>query len=735
MNNVSVIRGDIKAFFETLYKPHERIHLTAITGGGKLSSCSFDRDDPELHKWVEKQNRTSNIYFTPNAVKDSFKGTKPHKEDIDSIRCLWVDLDPDKKKSRDDERTRLMEYINSIEPSPTAVIDSGNGFALFWAVDDGSDNFMEAELIGEKLARLHGGDAVHNRDRLMRVPGTINYPTRKKLEAGYDVSQARLISTAGTRYTMEQMERLVAGVQLVTIEERPIEEARELSSSARAEVWERFTRHVHKDWKLRQRWEGNTEGLSDDSRNGLDMSMMHQLKRLNFNYSEALFILRQQKKEFTKIHEKGEEYAAELWSKTSAPEPIDNATLVKYVFVNSQNKFLRLETKSLLSRESFDMSLGVEFPGSGRIPKASVVFSRDPETLKVDDIGWRPNAGDVYRDGNLQVANLYQPPTMVLKEGDIDVWLEHAEFIVPVYEHREHLLDWMAWIVQRPELKINHQVLMAGTARVGKDLFWAPFFRYWENNTTTISPRELHSDYNGFLVNAKVIQVQEIAEFSMQNRNSRRKDLENELRALFAAPPEKLMVNEKYRAPFMIDNVSQFIMFSNERHPISIRQEDGRYFCLWCDVQPKPDAYYKRYVNWMDNGGAEALMHWLMHRDVSEFNYSGKAPKTAYQEDIMEMSRPFADAYVEELTEDMEGPFAIDLVTPEDAAKHLEVKDKKTAGWMLKRAGCIKRKASYKEDGVKKHKILWAIRNGEHWSKQPDSTWLEYYNENRVDDF
>ena len=79
----------------------------------------------------------------------------------------------------------------------------------------------------------------------------------------------------------------------------------------------------------------------------------------------------------------------------------------------------------------------------------------------VHDAGWIERV-------NCCTVNLYRPPN--IGEGDandVDPWLDHVRKIYP--EHIERLLDFLAWPVQHPDIKINHALVMGGPPNIGKD--------------------------------------------------------------------------------------------------------------------------------------------------------------------------------------------------------------------------------------------------------------------------
>ena len=64
------------------------------------------------------------------------------------------------------------------------LLISGGGYQAFWKLDEPLYDFEKAEAINRGLALAVGADDCFNIDRIMRLPGTINWPNAKKREAG-----------------------------------------------------------------------------------------------------------------------------------------------------------------------------------------------------------------------------------------------------------------------------------------------------------------------------------------------------------------------------------------------------------------------------------------------------------------------------------------------------------------------------------------------------------------------
>ena len=103
------------------------------------------------------------------------------------IRALFADIDPQGGAEKfDGERARIRLRVEELQRGPlppSFVIDSGGGMQVFWKLDEpieadaASQNHVED--IGRAIAHALKADAVQNIDRIMRLPGTTNFPNAK----------------------------------------------------------------------------------------------------------------------------------------------------------------------------------------------------------------------------------------------------------------------------------------------------------------------------------------------------------------------------------------------------------------------------------------------------------------------------------------------------------------------------------------------------------------------------
>jgi hypothetical protein len=67
---------------------------------------------------------------------------------------------------------------------PASFWTAGGGLQAFWRLDELAGNLAAVERLNQRVAHELGGDHCHNIDRLMRLPGTVNFPNQLKRNKG-----------------------------------------------------------------------------------------------------------------------------------------------------------------------------------------------------------------------------------------------------------------------------------------------------------------------------------------------------------------------------------------------------------------------------------------------------------------------------------------------------------------------------------------------------------------------
>jgi hypothetical protein len=210
--------------------PRGRHHLTAISGEGEIVSRLFaNAADEEITAWVT-QFAEWGLYYSANEPAAGAPNRKLSKAHIARLRMAWVEIDivlpveardwtlPEKQAWVAGQREILIARAAVIAGTgpcpPTIVLDSGNGVHLLWlfaqTLDATAENGRHArdlEDLNRGLAAAFGGDAVHNVDRILRLPGTVNRPDARKRAQGKVGGPTRVLHVNDRRYAPEEIAR------------------------------------------------------------------------------------------------------------------------------------------------------------------------------------------------------------------------------------------------------------------------------------------------------------------------------------------------------------------------------------------------------------------------------------------------------------------------------------------------------------------------------------------------
>jgi putative DNA primase/helicase len=160
------------------------IHLVAIKPDVRGAIGHDFRDDfLSASEWAKRQNAEGkNVYWTVNRTKPGID-RKTSKADIVGVRFAHVDIDPPKEGGVLD-KDAMVTNLRSLAYPPSKIVDSGNGIQAFWQLDSDCRNYNSLEAINRSIADRFGGDKCHNIDRVLRLPGTINWPDSIKRAKG-----------------------------------------------------------------------------------------------------------------------------------------------------------------------------------------------------------------------------------------------------------------------------------------------------------------------------------------------------------------------------------------------------------------------------------------------------------------------------------------------------------------------------------------------------------------------
>lgn len=164
-----------------------------------IVTATFDVSKQEqVTNWLEKFGAKKwNLYFTVNPPGDGWD-KKPAKKDIHTVYYFHVDCDPQEGKDVKEEQDRYVKVLKAFKHEPTFIVNSGSGIHGYWRLYEPTKKIDIAEQINKVLEKqLTNETQTFNIDRIMRLPGTINYPDAGKIAKGRVPTLSTVISESG----------------------------------------------------------------------------------------------------------------------------------------------------------------------------------------------------------------------------------------------------------------------------------------------------------------------------------------------------------------------------------------------------------------------------------------------------------------------------------------------------------------------------------------------------------
>jgi hypothetical protein len=295
----------------------------------------------------------------------------------------------------------------------------------------------------------------------------------------------------------------------------------------------------------------------------------------------------------------------------------------------------------------------------------------------VADGGWVDHRG-------VTVFNLYKPPTIV--HGDAakaGPWVDHVRRVYP--READHIINYLAHRVQRPQEKINHGLVLGGPPGVGKDTLIEPVKRAvgpW--NVQEVSPQQVLGRMITALTNP-LKRISEARDLGEMNRFA----FYEHLKVYLAAPPDVIRCDEKNLREHSVFNVMGVIITSNRKDSFFLPADDRRHYVAWTDLTPEDftDAYWREKY---DEGGDRHVAAYLAALDISGFNPKAPPPKTDAFWEIVETNRTPENSELADALDELGNPnvVTLDMIRREAIGSICDwLSDRKTARQIPHRMG------------------------------------------------
>lgn len=643
------------------WKPGGPWVLCGFHENGTHAFGTFDLTTVDkMAAWIVAQQKADiNLYWHINSVRPNCG--KASKGDVLRMGWLHVDSDPVKGKDLREEQKRILSELQTTDllPRPTVILFSGGGYQAFWKLETpielGGDlaKIEEAERYNIQIAKLLGGDNCFNSDRIMRLPGTVNFPNKGKRDNGqtpimadvvwanwdltYDTDEfvkAPDLASNSRIGSKNQVQVNVSGnCQRVPAEAFGDEQGlfKNVSSRARVAI---VVGHdpdqpltggnSRSDWLwfvacelVRNDFDDDTlYSIFTDPDLGISAHVLAQGNAANVHRAALRTIQRARENAIDPFLESiNSEYALieSMGGKMRiACERFNEATGQCEIEFHQRDGFVTTYSNQTVV-EMYPDKKGNLVPRNIAVGKW---WLQHENRRTYQNVVFYPNREFA------NSMNLWRGFAVNAIPGDCSLFLAHVKNTIcrGNEEHYKYVIEWMANAVQHPERPGQVAIVMRGGQGTGKGTFAKMFGKLFGGHYKYVSnSKHVVGQFNSMLKDSVVVFADEC--FAAHDKAA-----ESSLKALITE--DQLRTEQKNIDNMVSRNCVHLIMATNREWAISADLDDRRFFVVEIDDEHQIDfPYFAALHAQMNNGGYEALMHYLVTYDLASFN-PWNCPKT-----------------------------------------------------------------------------------------------------------
>lgn len=605
--------------------------------------------------------------------------------DIDTREGPHDGTPPEKLPADANEALKLIAEAKL--PPPTLLISTGGGAHAHWCYGTPAMILTPEERAAEKMlskaiqkrlrdtfdAHGYGLDKTHDLARVCKAPGSLNYKTapeakpvrlihqgerydRAELAAMLDpelAMAARGVPGAGKGTLAAMIRAEAAKARQASGKTKPDEFAPVLAGCGFVQHCDASQEQLPEPWWYKMI--GIVARTVDGRRWVHEMSKRHP--GYSFEETEA------------KIDHAREAATGPTWCSTVAEEfegcarcpfrasirtPLtlanqDRAMIAIQqgaVFVVKGRSYLHLASGEKLDPEEFADSIAAKI---GKNPHSKMMLSKTmPKVMHRD---YRAGVAQLILpepDGTFAV-NLWQRGGVIPAAGDHQPILDFFARFLPDKPSHDHVLQYLAHLIQSPGEKIEHGIIVTGGFGTGKGTLHRIISSiFGDKNARKIEGVELGETYTARLVDAQVLMIEEA-------HHGERLEVFEKTKELLTA--EFFYAHDKHVRRFRGRTPRGMFLASNDAAPIVLPRGDRRWFVCTTPETPETEEekkanriFFKQLHGFLDRDDSTvaAFAEYLRTLSLEGFNAKGAPPMTKAKELATEESRtPIAQMLAE----------------------------------------------------------------------------------------
>jgi len=328
----------------------------------------------------------------------------------------------------------------------------------------------------------------------------------------------------------------------------------------------------------------------------------------------------------------------------------------RYSYVVSQNVIINLETAARLKRDDFVNGLHanvreIEFVPTAQGSLKRVELSVPREWLEwssrrdVGDIVYKPGAPRITREGDY---NAWPGWGCEAIKGNVEPWNKFMTYIFETSpSDRKWFEQWLAYPLQHPGTKLYTACLLWSPEHgAGKSLVGVVMGRIYGRNYTLVENSDLFTQFNEWSVNKQFVLGDEIS-------GSDKRAESDKLKGLITRP--LVRINVKHLPTYEVVDCINYFFTSNHCDSLFLEDRDRRNFIHRLPSYLLTRQFFIAFMKWLDEqGGKEALFHYLLNLDLKGFDPGGPAPVTQAKLEMADHSKSDVGAFAQDVRRNLD---------------------------------------------------------------------------------
>jgi hypothetical protein len=596
--------------------------LTAIIPDGVTKTITAHRAD-EVDAFVRAYDGERNLYYSLNPTWRAMS-KKAEKGDIAAVEYIHADLDPEDDEPPETAKARYRDVLKKHEPAPTAIVDSGNGIQALWRLAEpitldppmtnGDGRKALSPLVedieartAELTKRLGGKAGTQNIDRILRLPGTTNLPNEVKRKRGRTVCQTKLLWFEDGRCALDDFPKPEPGDKQskkkseggVDIDRLPISKRMKDLIRGVDDPDHPYETRSERVFAVLVAMAG--AGCSDAQTEAVMLNPLYEISAHILDQPKPAEYLARQ---IVKARKQSiDPDVAELNDSYALVIVGDKTAILKEEKDDKADEAFHLWTVT-----AFNQWHANKFVTRGdKWHELAKYWLKHPQRRQYEGLEFAPNGG---RPG---YYNLWKGFSVEPKRGDCSKFLAHLRDNVCRGNERffRWVVGWFAQIIQHPEQKLGTSLGLRGKQGVGKTKVGEVIGSLFKHHSVLVSdPRYVTGRFNSHLVSCLLLHADEA--FWAGDKQA-----EGTLKNLVTGHIH--FIELKGKDQYRVRNYIRLFVTGNKDWLVPAAFDERRFALLDVGedhIQDHP--YFEAIDREMDNGGREALLHYLLNFDLSQ---------------------------------------------------------------------------------------------------------------------